>query len=73
MTTLKDVKNNPQILEFINQTEMAMEALSYTNHGLRHSNIVADRAIQIAKAIGLSEREGNYLQLPDFAMIWEIF
>ena len=56
MTTLKDVKDNPQILEFINQTEEAMQALSYTNHGLRHSNIVADRAIQIAKAINLSRK-----------------
>ncbi len=57
MITLEDVKKNPQILEFINQTEKAMEALSYTNHGTRHANIVSDRAIQIAKAIGLSERE----------------
>ena len=48
MITLEDVKKNPQILEFINQTEEAMTALSYTNHGLRHSNIVAQRATQIA-------------------------
>ncbi len=57
MITLGDVKKNQQILEFINQTEEAMTALSYTNHGPRHSNIVADRAMQIAKNIGLSERE----------------
>jgi metal-dependent HD superfamily phosphatase/phosphodiesterase len=57
MITLEDVKKNPQILEFINQTEEAMEALAYTNHGLRHSNIVSDRAIEIAKAVGLTDRE----------------
>lgn len=57
MVTLKDVKNNAQIVEFINQTDKAMNALSYTNHGLRHTGIVSDRAMQIAKAIGLSERE----------------
>src|SRR3989338_2725621 len=57
MITLTDVKKNPQILEFINQTEEAMTALSYTNHGLRHTNIVADRATQIAKSIGLTQRE----------------
>ena len=57
MLTLDDVKKNPQILEFIHQTEVAMEALKYTNHGLRHSNIVSDRAMQIAKDLGLSERE----------------
>jgi len=57
MTTLKDVKSNLQILEFINQTEEAMQALEYTNHGLRHSDIVAERAIQLGKNIGLADRE----------------
>lgn len=57
MITLKDVKENPQVLEFINQTEEAMNALKYTNHGLRHSDIVADRCMHIAKSIGLPERE----------------
>ncbi len=66
MITLKDVKNNPQILEFINQTEVAMEALSYTNHGLRHSAVVSDRAIQIAKSIGLQQREGELAGIAGF-------
>jgi uncharacterized protein len=57
MTTLDDVKKHPQILEFIDQTEEAMEALSYTNHGLRHADIVCERAMQIAKNIGLNQRE----------------
>lgn len=64
--TLNDVKNNPQILEFINQTEKALGALSYTNHGLRHSNVVADRALQIAKSIGLSQREGELAAISGF-------
>lgn len=66
MITLQDVKNDKQILEFVHQTEKAMEALSYTNHGLRHSNIVADRAIQIAKAIGLGKREGELAAIAGF-------
>lgn len=66
MITLKEVKNNSQILEFINQTEKAMEALSYTNHGLRHSNIVSDRALQISKAINLSDREGELSAIAGF-------
>ncbi len=66
MITLDDVKKNPQILEFINQTEEAMEALSYTNHGLRHSNVVSERAIQIAKEIGLPEREGELAAIASF-------
>lgn len=57
MITLNDVKNNEQILAFIRQTEKTLSALSFTDHGLRHLNIVADRARYIAKEIGLSERE----------------
>ncbi len=64
--TLQDVKKNPQILEFINQTEQAMEALRYTNHGLRHSNVVADRALQIASQIGITKREGELAAIAGF-------
>jgi metal-dependent HD superfamily phosphatase/phosphodiesterase len=57
MITLQDVKKHPQILEFINQTDQAMEALRYTNHGIRHANVVAERAMEIGRSIGLPERE----------------
>lgn len=57
MITLKHVKNNPQILEFIHQTEDALSALSYTDHGLRHSSLVAERARTIAREIGLQEKD----------------
>ncbi len=57
MLTLSDVKNNQQILSFIKQTEKTLSALSFTDHGLRHLNLVADRAKFIAKEVGLSERE----------------
>lgn len=66
MITLNDVINNSQILEFINQTEKALEALSYTNHGLRHSNVVSERALYISKTIGLSPREGELSAIAGF-------
>lgn len=66
MITLDDVKKNSQILEFINQTEQAMEALRYTNHGLRHSNVVSVRAMEIAKAIGLDRRQGQLAAIAGF-------
>lgn len=66
MINLKDVKKNPYIVEFINQTEASMTAISYTNHGLRHTNIVADRAVSIAKNIGLSSREGELAGIAGF-------
>lgn len=66
MITLKDVKEHLQILEFINQTEKTMDALSYTNHGLRHSNVVAQRAIELAERIGLDKREAELAGIAGF-------
>ncbi len=54
--TLDVVKQNPKIKDFIKQTEVYLDALGYTDHGLRHINIVADRARSIAKKIGLPIR-----------------
>lgn len=66
MITLSQVKKNPQILEFIKQTETALAALSYTDHGFRHSNLVADRARTIAKEIGLNKREQELAAIAAF-------
>jgi len=57
MITLEQVKKNPQILQFIKKTELALKTLSYTDHGLRHSSIVSERAREISKDLGLSEKE----------------
>ena len=66
MITLADVKKNPHILEFVEQTEKTLSALSYTDHGLRHSNLVADRARMVAKEIGLSKREEELAAMAAF-------
>ncbi len=55
--TLKLVKTNSSIEDFIRQTEKYLDSLGYTDHGFRHVNIVADRARSIAKKIGISARE----------------
>jgi len=55
--TLDLVKENPKIKDFIKQTEKYLDGLGYTDHGLRHINIAADRARSIAKKIGLLARE----------------
>lgn len=66
MINLAQVKKNPQILEFIKQTEMALSALSYTDHGFRHSNLVADRARTIAKEIGLDKKSVELVAIAAF-------
>jgi metal-dependent HD superfamily phosphatase/phosphodiesterase len=66
MITLSQVKKNPQILEFIKKTENYLADLSYTDHGLRHSTLVADRARTISGEIGLKKREGELAAIAGF-------
>lgn len=66
MLTLNQIKKNPQVLEFIKETEKTLAALSYTDHGLRHSNLAADRARNIAKEIGLNKKEGELAAIASF-------
>jgi len=57
MITLKEVKNNPLIKEYVAQTEAYMKFLGYTDHGFGHVEIVAERARAVAKAAKLTVRE----------------
>lgn len=66
MFTLSDVKNDPQILAFVKKTEQTLSALSFTDHGLRHLNLVADRATSIAKSIGLEKRDQELSAIASF-------
>jgi len=66
MITLDQVKKNPQILEFVKQTEKVSADLSFTDHGFRHSNLVSSRAETIAREIGLTKREGELAAIAGF-------
>ena len=66
MLTLAQVKKNPQIIELVKQTEEVLSSLSYTDHGLRHADLVADRARNIAKEIGLAENERELAAIAAF-------
>lgn len=57
MITLEKVKKNKEVVEFIKQTEIALAALDYTDHGLRHADLVAERARDISKKINLNKRD----------------
>lgn len=57
MLTFSQVKKNPYVLEFIRQTDVALTAIGHTDHGMRHAHLVADRARNVAKEIGLLKKE----------------
>ena len=64
--TLKEVQKNPLVLEFIRQTETTLKIHDYTHHGLRHANLVADRARTVARVIGLSKKEQELSSIAAF-------
>ncbi len=66
MISFSQVKKNPYILEFIKQTDIALVAIGHTDHGIRHANLVAKRAKEIAKSIGLSKKEQELSAIAGF-------
>ncbi len=66
MLNLRQIKNHPQILEFIKQSDLAVQALGYTEHGFRHSNLVSKEARRIANEMGFKENEAELAGIAGF-------
>lgn len=54
------IKQDEQIEEFIKLTDRKLDAMNYSDHGKRHANIVADRAMMIARKAGFRDNEIEY-------------
>ena len=66
MLNLREIKNHTQILEFIRQSDSATQALGYTEHGFRHSNLVSKEAKRLAKELELKEKEQELAGIAGF-------
>jgi len=66
MMTLKEVKANSYVSEFINQTDKALCVLEYTEHGFPHADLVAGRAKRIAYQMGLPKNEQELAAIAGF-------
>ncbi|MCF7906769.1 HD domain-containing protein [Patescibacteria group bacterium] len=66
MLSLEKIKDNSQILEFIRQSHLSMQALGYTEHGLRHASLVAKEAQRVAADINLKEKEQQLASIAGF-------
>ncbi|MDQ5882773.1 MAG: uncharacterized protein QG648_126 [Patescibacteria group bacterium] len=66
MLTLSDLQNNAQLLEFIKASDETLKRMGYTEHGLTHANLVAQRAKEIAQALGLSSKEQEQCAISGF-------
>lgn len=66
MFTLKEVKKNQYVIEFIKETERRLKKHNYTNHGLDHSELVSTRARSMAKVLGLNDNEQEMSAIAGF-------
>lgn len=80
MITLEDVKNNIEVKELIIGAQKQLDVLGFTEHSIRHINIVAERAgkvletleynkdrIELAKIAGYLHDIGNSVNRQDHA------
>ena len=51
LVTLDDVKNNSEVFELIESAQKQLDVLGYTEHSIRHINMVAARAGNILEEL----------------------
>lgn len=56
MITLKDIQENKEFNTLIEWANKCMEAMGYTEHGIRHCSYVSNTTRKILKELGYSER-----------------
>jgi len=66
MISSSEIKKNPQVLEFIKQSDESLIAAGYTEHSLSHAKVVSARAMAIAKEIGFLEEEQELSAIAGF-------
>ena len=56
---LGDVQKDPRVYTFIKKANEHLGMLGYTEHGFRHSSLVAEEARNLLLGLGFSPREGE--------------
>ena len=54
--SIEAVKNNPNVRLLIKNADRCMEAIGYTEHGLRHTDIVSRNAYKILRELSYDDR-----------------
>lgn len=63
---LKDLKNNPRTFIYMENADKYLESIGYTEHGLRHARIVAERARMILESLNYPERLCELAEIAGF-------
>lgn len=64
--TLKDVRDNKEVITFLQIAEKQLAVLGYTEHSFRHVGLVANSAGEILKTLGYPQREIELAQIAGF-------
>ena len=66
MGYFEKIKQNEEIRELINASGRCLDAMNYTEHGMRHANYVSNTAGKILSLLGYSEREVDLARIAGF-------
>ncbi len=68
MITLEDVKNNSEVQALVVGSQKQLNVLGYTEHSVRHTNIVSERAGRILEELGYPKERVELAKIaPEFA------
>ena len=64
--TIKQVKNDSDVIAFIARADKVMEEIGYTEHGYRHADLVSKIAFNILDRLGYSQREAELAEIAGY-------
>ncbi len=62
----KDIIHDPEILEYYKKGDSILEALGYTDHSTAHTMVVAEKAAEVLRIFGYSEKEMELAKIAGF-------
>ena len=66
VVTIEDVKENNEVVSYIEAGNAHLGALGYTDHGMRHATLVSAIARNVLERLGRSEREQELAAIAGF-------
>lgn len=64
--TIQDIRQDPEVMAFVDQANEALAALGYTEHGRRHAGLVGNIAENILRRLGYAEREAELAHIAGY-------
>ncbi len=59
LLTLEDIQNHPAVIAYIRKANENLGVLGYTEHGFRHTDMVAHTAYRVMDEMGFTRREAE--------------